>query len=93
MDREVLFVREMKDRGIQWIGEIPADWKVSTIKNEYAFQTGWTPDTKNDDIFEGENVWVNISDMKHRIIYDSAKHISDEAVEKSSMNISPRGRL
>lgn len=26
-------MREMKDSGIEWIGEIPADWKV--IKNKY----------------------------------------------------------
>ena len=86
-------MREMKDSGIEWIGKIPADWKVSTIKREYEFQTGWTPDTTHEEYFRGENIWVNISDIKSKIIYDSEKHISDEAVQSSSMNISPKGSL
>ena len=86
-------MREMKDSGIEWIGEIPADWKVSTIKHEYAFQTGWTPDTNHEEYFIGENIWINISDMKSKVVYDSEKHISDEAVQLASMNISPKGSL
>ena len=86
-------MREMKDSGIEWIGEIPADWEVSTIKREYVFQTGWTPDTTHEEYFIGENIWINISDMKSKVVYDSEKHISDEAVQLASMNISPKGSL
>ena len=86
-------MREMKDSGIEWIGEIPADWEVSTIKREYVFQTGWTPDTTHEEYFIGENIWINISDMKSKAVYDSEKHISDEAVQLASMNISPKGSL
>lgn len=86
-------MREMKDSGIKWIGEIPADWKVSTIKREYVFQTGWTPDTTHEEYFIGDNIWINISDMKSKVVYDSEKHISDEAVQLASMNISPKGSL
>ncbi len=86
-------MRAMKGSGIEWIGEIPADWEVSTIKREYVFQTGWTPDTTHEEYFVGENIWINISDMKSKVVYDSEKHISDEAVRLASMNISPKGSL
>ena len=86
-------MREMKDSGIEWIGEIPADWEVSTIKHEYAFQTGWTPDTTHEEYFTGENIWINISDMKSKVVFDSEKHISDEAIQLASMNVSPKGSL
>lgn len=86
-------MREMKDSGIQWIGEIPKEWKVSTIKQEYLFQTGGTPRTDIESYFEGENIWVNISDMKSKFITDSAKHISDDAVNSTSISISPKGSL
>ena len=86
-------MRQMKDSGVEWIGEIPVGWKVSTIKREYSFQTGWTPSTDNDGYFEGDNIWVNISDMKEKTIFDSQKHISDEAISVSSMNIAPKGSL
>ena len=87
------FLRKMRDSGIEWIGEIPADWEVSTIKREYSFQTGWTPDTTHEEYFTGENIWINISDMKSKVIYNSEKHISDGAVQLASMNISPKGSL
>lgn len=86
-------MREMKDSGIEWIREIPKEWKVSTIKQEYLFQTGGTPKTDIESYFEGENIWVNISDMKSKFITDSAKHISDDAVNSTSMSISPKGSL
>ena len=35
--------REMKDSGIEWIGEIPKAWKSSTIKKVCKNQTGNTP--------------------------------------------------
>lgn len=86
-------MREMKNSGIEWIGEIPTEWEITTIKKAYTFQTGWTPDTKKEDNFIGDNVWVNISDMNSKVIFDSNKHISDDAVAISSMNISPKGSL
>lgn len=86
-------MREMKGSGIEWIGEIPKEWKVSTIKQEYLFQTGGTPRTDIESYFEGENIWVNISDMKSKFITDSAKHISDDAVNSTSISISPKGSL
>lgn len=86
-------MREMKDSRIEWIGEIPDNWEVSTVKREYVFQTGWTPDTTHEEYFIGENIWINISDMKSKFVYDSEKHISDEAVQLASMNISPKGSL
>ena len=36
-------------------------------KQVYRFQTGWTPTTSDESNFEGDNIWVNISDMKQRI--------------------------
>lgn len=86
-------MRKMKDSGLRFVGEIPSDWRVSTIKREYDFQTGWTPDTKHDEYFVGDNIWANISDLKTKVIFDSQKHISDEAIAIASMNISPKGSL
>ena len=27
--------REMKDSGVEWIGEIPKDWKLQRVKNAF----------------------------------------------------------
>lgn len=82
-----------KDSGVAWIGEIPNNWKICRIKDEYIFQTGATPPTGKEEFFEGDNVWISIADMKERIVYDSKKKLSDLGVQKCSMSIVPQGCL
>ncbi|MGL5291492.1 MAG: restriction endonuclease subunit S, partial [Vibrionaceae bacterium] len=84
---------EYKDSAIKWLDIIPTHWKVSTIKRLTDFQVGWTPSTGNDDNFIGENLWANISDLKSKYLDDTAKRISDSAVQKASMGITPKGSL
>ena len=56
---------EMKDSGIEWIGEIPRDWNVIRVKDKYKYSTGFTPDTKRSDYYNDINgyEWVTISDL------------------------------
>jgi type I restriction enzyme S subunit len=84
---------EYKDSGVEWLGEIPRGWTVSKIKFIAPYQVGWTPPTKNDANFEGENLWANISDLREKVIYDTAKKISDAAAEAASMEVTPAGSL
>lgn len=44
--------REMKDSGVEWIGEIPADWSTSRLKALFSFGKG-LPITKDNLISEG----------------------------------------
>lgn len=84
---------EYKDSEVEWFGEIPKHWHVSKIKFLTSFQVGWTPPTKDDANFEGDNLWANISDLKGREIFDTNKKISDDAAKVASMDISPAGSL
>ena len=79
--------REMKDSGIEWIGEIPEDWEVRKVKHFYKMQVGFTPDTKKEEFYDDEKGfdWVNISDIKDGyLIKDTKKKISELYVEKYS---------
>jgi type I restriction enzyme S subunit len=82
-----------KNSGVEWLGDVPEHWTVSKIKYIAPFQVGWTPPTKNDANFEGENLWANISDLREKIIFDTAKKISDAAAKAASMSITPEGSL
>lgn len=44
-------MREMKDSGIEWIGEIPKDWKITRVGNHFYFYSGdsLTSEDLNDD--------------------------------------------
>lgn len=82
-----------KDSGIEWIGEVPSHWCVCKIKHRYSFHTGSTPSSGRKDFYEGDLKWANISDINGGILYDTAKHITKEAVDSCSMEISPKGSL
>ena len=43
--------REMKDSGVEWIGEIPAEWSICPLKRLAAIQTGCTPSKTSSESF------------------------------------------
>ncbi len=71
----------------------PSGWVWSKVKHVAKFYTGWTPSTANQDFFDGDNLWANISDLGPRTLCDTAKRISDEAVEQAGISISPAGSV
>lgn len=73
---------EMKDSGIEWIGEIPNNWEICRIKDKYKLITGFTPDTTRDDFYDDDNgyTWISIADMTN----------SGKEVSKSSAGISEK---
>lgn len=82
-----------KYSGVNFLDDIPEHWIVSKVKYLAPFQVGWTPPTKNDLNFIGDNLWVNISDLKGKVINNTVKQISDKAALEASMNITPKGSL
>ena len=84
---------EYKDSGIDWLEEVPHHWQSCKLKQLCSFTTGWTPPTGDSSAYEGSNLWANISDLGERIVCNTAKRISDEAVAKANIRISPQGSL
>jgi type I restriction enzyme S subunit len=55
---------EMKDSGVEWIGEIPSHWTKSKLKFVSEIVTGNTPPTKDEDNYEGgEFLWVKPNEI------------------------------
>jgi type I restriction enzyme, S subunit len=53
----------MKDSGIEWLGEIPAHWKVKRIKWVARMESGHTPDKKIESYWQGGDIpWVSLAD-------------------------------
>ncbi len=51
---------------------------------------GGTPSRAINQYFEGENLWVSISEMKGQIITTTKEKISDEGVSKSNVKLIPK---
>ena len=90
-------MREMKDSGIEWIGEIPADWKV--IKNKYLLSllySGGTPSVSNNDLycFEGGTPFVSISDMSTvDYVLSTQKRLTGSGLKDKNLKILPIGTI
>ncbi len=59
--------RAMKDSGIEWIGEIPVDWKVVKIKHLCNFYNGYAFDS-SDFKFDGNCSVIRIGDISQGTI-------------------------
>ena len=90
-------MREMKDSGIEWIGEIPKEWNV--IKNKYLISvlySGGTPSATNGNFYcqEVGIPFVSISDMSNcSYVVKTAKHITESGIEDKKLRILPIGTI
>jgi type I restriction enzyme, S subunit len=79
----------LRDSGIPWLGWIPAHWKQVPLRFLTTFVSGATPDKGNDDYWNGSIPWVSPKDMKRDEIADSEDHITDEALNNSTLKMIP----
>lgn len=89
---------KMKYSGIEWIGDIPIDWKIKKIKYIYNIQTGFTPDTTREDYYsiDEKNIWVSIADLTNiegKYIKNSSNYISDLYIKDKHPKIIKKGSL
>lgn len=77
--------RPMKDSGIEWIGEIPEDWKKDKIcRLFFTIGSGTTPKSNNDSNFEGSIHWIQSGDINGSYLTRSKISVSNEVVNKYS---------
>ncbi len=82
-----------KDSGVEWLGEIPAHWDVKPLKHLTAFTTGWTPPSGQEDLYGGDHMWANISDLGPRVLMTTDKTISDAAIRVARLQKVNAGSL
>jgi type I restriction enzyme S subunit len=54
---------DMKPSRIEWIGDIPVEWNVSKIKHLFSIVSGSTPDSDNEEYWDGDIPWITPADM------------------------------
>lgn len=82
-------MREMKDSGIEWIGEIPKDWDKGHLKYYTQIKTGGTPSTSNQVWFDGDVLWFTPGDFDNILLNDSKRKLSNLAVLFRVANLFP----
>lgn len=83
----------MKDSGVEWLGEVPEHWGVSSLGYYATLNTGATPDRSNMSYWNGDIPWIKTGEVKYNKIFKTEEFITDLAVEQTSVQLSPPGTL
>lgn len=84
--------REMKDSGVEWIGEIPKEWD---ILNLVARTSMLTPMRDRPENLDGPIPWIRIEDFDGKYISSSKASlgVSKETVQSMNLKIYPVGTI
>lgn len=84
-------MREMKDSGIEWIGEIPTDWNLKKLKHTFAISSGTTPKSDNLEYWDGDIPWVTPADYKteDKYVYHGRKFLSEAGLNAANLQLLP----
>lgn len=78
--------RQMKDSGVEWIGEIPKDWNTPKVINQFdLLGSGTTPKSYSDDYYtDGTINWIQSGDLHGKYLKSTSKKITQVAVDETS---------
>ena len=76
------------------LGMIPKGWRVERIEDlSQKMASGGTPKSLNKDYYSGDIKWFSTKELKDCFLFDSEKHISEEALKSSSAKMFPEGTV
>lgn len=87
---------EMKDSGVEWIGEIPKHWSLKKITHVTdMIGSGTTPKSDNDDYYNDGNInWLVTGDLNDGYIFQTSNKVTQKALDElSSLKIYPENSL
>lgn len=75
------------------IGEIPADWDISTIGQVCKVTSGGTPSRNKPEFWNGNIPWVKTGEINYSKIFDTSEKITKDGILNSSATLVPNGSL
>lgn len=80
----------MKDSGIEWIGVIPEQWRLSHIGNLAEIGAGGTPDRKKPEYWENGTIrWMASGEINYEYVYDTTEKITELGMQNSNAKLLP----
>lgn len=86
---------EVKDSGVEWIGEIPKDWEVKKTSHLFSkIGSGTTPSSGNTKYYGGKYNFLQTGDLTDGDIYKTNRTVTELALRThSSLKLYPVGSL
>lgn len=88
-------MREMKDGGVQWIGEIPEKWAIVSTKFLFTIISGATPESAKSENWDGNIRWITPADYKTKDVYVAVgrRNLTQMGFDSCSTNMVPSGSI
>ncbi len=83
----------MKESGVEWLGKVPAQWRIRPLKQLVSFSSGGTPSKENLDYWNGDVPWASAKDLKVETLHDTEDHITQHALSTGAASMLPAGSV
>jgi len=84
----------VKDSGVEWLGEIPAQWEVVRLGRLAAIGNGSTPRRENAGYWlDGQHAWLTSSKINEENIAVADEFVTDLALRECHLPIVPAGSV
>ena len=86
---------EMKDSGVEWIGEIPKEWDLLRIKYLFKVIAGGTPKSEVSNYWDGNIPWITPADYKTMdyTVSSGKRNITVAGLKACSTSVIPIGSI
>ena len=83
----------MKESGVEWLGELPAHWRIGNLGYVANVETGSTPDRGSPEFWQGDIPWLKSAEINYRPIHEAEEHITELGLANSAVKVAPPGSL
>lgn len=84
----------MKESGVEWLGQVPEHWGVSTIGYYAKVTNGTTPSKANLSYWDKEEIpWLSSGEVNQYHIVEVSEYITKKALAECSLELLPIGTV
>lgn len=84
---------EMKDSGVEWLGEIPKMWTIKKLKQICNVKNGTTPMTSIIQYWDGDINWFTPTDFSGKYLKSSTRTITKRGFNSCGTNLVFKGSI
>ena len=84
----------MKDSGVEWLGQVPEHWGVSSIGYYAKVTNGTTPSKANLSYWDKAEIpWLSSGEVNQYYIFEASEYITTKALAECSLELLPIGTV
>ena len=83
-----------KPSGLEWLGDVPAHWKIEKALRLFSIGSGTTPPTDRTEFYGGDIPWITTSELRETTVTSTEKTVTVEALRVfPALNVFPQGSI